>query len=283
MDHALVALRQVLLREWRREVRDLAAREPRADDGLRSLEPVERSLVGVSLRGGRTTVPGEERPRHAEEVALDPHRVRVDEDHVAGLDDAIRRLGPPGVRVRAGAHGARREVLAPGAEHGVGQGGEQIPLTHAGDQRRLERGEHVDDHRAVDLEQRDLLRRLDLARLLGRRGRVDERDAPGLEREEPRRPQPVDGHDVTGHAELPDRVHDLLRPGRGLGTLVVVELPGVHRTHVGGDAARSMHRVPVLEQDRVAPPPERPRTGRTCSSRRSAWRTRRSRTGCWAR
>ena len=85
-----------------------------------------RRVTG-NVRDTQKNVPADRRPC--------PCRRRRDRR----LERAVGRLGAPRVRVRAGAHRVRRQVLAATPEHPVGEHGEQVALAHARRDRRLER------------------------------------------------------------------------------------------------------------------------------------------------
>ena len=147
------------------------------------------------------------------------------------------------------ADGRRRQVLATTADHHVRQHGQELTFADPGGDRRFERREHVHHYRGVHVEQPQLLWRLDPARFLCDLRGVSDLHASMLERDECRRPQSVDGDRLTRRAELPDGRQRLVGEQVRLGLRIVVELPGVHRTHVGCAKCRAMHRVRVLEQD----------------------------------
>ena len=209
-----------------------------------------RLAVDRALLGTRRGLAHRERAGHAEEAPLDADRVGIDEDEIAGLESSVGRFSPPRVRVGTGADGGRREILAPAPDHHVGEHGEHIALRDAGRDRCLERGQHLHDQRPIEIEQLDLRRCLHPARLLGDGRRVAQSHAALDEREERRCAEPIDRDALTPRTELAHGGERLVRPGRRLWRGVVVELPRMHRTHVGSAQRRPMHRVRVLEQDR---------------------------------
>jgi hypothetical protein len=179
VDHHLVPLLERPRGDARAALRDLGAGHAGPHESLHRAEPLERLAVDRTLLGARYVADGE-RPGDAEERALDADRVRVDPDEVAVLEHTIGRLAPPRVRVRTRADGARREVLAAAAQEDVAHGREQVPLPHAGRDRVLERREHLEDDRAVDVVDREFLGRLHVARPTGDGERVDDLDAETL-------------------------------------------------------------------------------------------------------
>ncbi len=225
VDHAFVPLRDEPLGDPRRRGREFRARDAGSHQLGHPEHPLVGGLIGRARIRGRLGAGRHERPRYAEEDPFDANGVGVDVHEVAGLQRSVRRLRAPRVRVGTGADRVRRHVLGAAAEHARRQYREQIALGDPGSDRRLELGERLGHDRAVLAEQRDLLRRLDLARLLRRGRRVDQLQPKSLQRKEARRAEPVDTHAIAAHAKLPQRRDRLAREHTRLLAGVVVELP----------------------------------------------------------
>ena len=134
----------------------------------------------------------------------------VEEDHVARLDDAVGE----GVRVRPAARAGDRvhalDALRAHAEQPVVGDGHQLVLARAGPDRAGDIDIGRVDHRAGQLQQLDLVRRLDLARVEQRLLAVDHLDALGLERAQHRQLHQVDADRLLLDAVVDERLLDLL-------------------------------------------------------------------------
>ena len=255
--HVRVAIRIVGLRKRERLLGDLAEAHARLQQSevvpdLLDRERIHLPLVGVRL--ARTRV------ERARDVAAESHRpdhVGVERHEVAGADHAVAAFLEPRIRAAARREEPGLDAFAAVADVRLVQERPQRVLGHS----RLQRFAHPRDaavaHRERVRHSRDLVRRLDRARVLHDLLALEDFDALGAHEVEAQRIQAVEGDAAIAAAMIADHGGDRLGE-----RLRLLDLPHAGRHVVpaderaaladGLDAFGEMLAAAEFEQDRLA-------------------------------